>query len=363
MSRPRASGDARMSDIPAASGAPARSRWRRWGPWVGGAVGLAALVWVLRGVDAERFLAILAGADPWFVGLVPVAIAGEQLVRAWKWRQLLSPIRPAGTLGLFGAIMAGYFANLVIPFGLSPVVRSWLIARREDLKTSTVLATVAIDRLIDGVVFTGFVPLTLVLVAVPDATGGIRAGLGWGAAGSLVLFVLLILALAGYKLQAARAEGWLGWCLDRCPPRFAEPAGRLARSFAEGIAWPKENGRRVGIVLASVVIKLIAATHFLWAGLALGILLRPGDYLFLLVFLGFLHVLTHFARIAAGFTVGAVFALGLLGVAEEEALATVLIVQASSMLTVAIVGAFALWRQGVALGELRAAGGKSVRCG
>ena len=337
--------------------ATGKSRWRRWGPWLGGAASVAALAWVLRGVDFGGFLAVLAGADIRILVLVPVAIAGEQLVRAWKWRQLLYPIRPAGTLGLFGAIMAGYFASLVIPFGASPIVRSWLVARREGLKTSSVLATVAIDRLIDGIVFAGFVPVALVLVAVPDPTGGIRAGLSWGAGGSLVLFVLLLFVLAGYRVQAMRGAPWLVSCIHRLPRRFAEPMHRLVRSFAEGIVWPEENGRRVGIVLASVVIKLIAATHLLWAGLALGVLLRPAEYLFLLVFLGFLVILAHFARIVAGFTIGAVFALGLLGVPEEQALAMALIVQGASLLTVAGIGVLALWWQGIALGELRAAGG------
>jgi len=325
---------------------------------------VAALAWVLRGIEVDRLLAVLVGADLRLLALVPVAIAGEQLVRAWKWRQLLYPIRPTGTFGLFGAIMSGYFANVVIPVGVGPIVRSWLVARREGLKTSSVLATVAIDRLIDGIVFTGFVPIALVLVAVPDPTGGIRAGLSWGAGGSLVLFVLLLLALAGYRLQAMHGARWLVWCIDRLPRRFAEPAHNLARSFAEGIVWPKETGRQLGIVLASVVIKLIAATHLLWAGLALGVLLRPAEYLFLLVFLGFLHVLASFARIVGGFTVGAVVALGLLGVPEEPALAMALIVQGASLLTVTGIGALALWWQGVGLGELRAVGGGDrARCG
>ena len=72
-----------------------------------------------------------------------------------------------------------------------------------------------------------------------------------------------------------------------------------------------------------------------------------------MVFLGFLVIVGHFARVVGGFTIGAVFALGLFGVHEEEALAMSLIVQASNLLSVACVGAFALWLQGVALADLR----------
>ena len=332
------------------------SRWRRWSPWAGGLVGIAALAWVLRSVDFERFAATVEGADARFLVLVPVAIAAEQLVRAWKWRQLLHPLRTVGSLSLFGAIMAGFFGGLLLPPGTGPVIRSWLVARRHDLKTGTVLATVAVDRLIDGVVFTGFVPVALVFVAVPDPTGGLRAGLGWGAAGSLVFFVLLLLSLAGYRLHAVRDGGWLARCVARFPVRFAAPLQRGVKSFAEGVVWPKETWRRVGIVLASVVIKLIAASHFLWAGLAFGVQLQPAEYLFLLVFLGFLHIIVRVVHLVGGFTLGAIFALGLLGVAAEQALAIALVVQISALLTTAVIGALALWLQGVALGDLRLAG-------
>lgn len=49
--------------------------------------------WVPEGwaVVFVLFRAVLAVADLRFLLLVPLAMAGEQLVRAWKWRQLLSP--------------------------------------------------------------------------------------------------------------------------------------------------------------------------------------------------------------------------------------------------------------------------------
>jgi hypothetical protein len=84
-----------------------------------------------------------------------------------------------------------------------------------------------------------------------------------------------------------------------------------------------------------------------------------------MVFLGFLVIFGHFARIAGGFIIGAVFALRLLGVPQEEALAMSLIVQMSSLLSVACVGALALWLQGVALADVRtnADGAANVRPG
>jgi len=332
------------------------SRWRRWLPWFGALVGVATLAWLLRGLEFDRFLAILADADVRYVVLVPLAIAAEQLVRGWKWRQLLYPLWPIGTLPLFGAIMAGYLLGLWVPFGFAALARSWLVARRAGLPMSSVLATVALDRLTDGVVFALLVPVALLLVVFPDPTGGIRAGLVWGAAGSLVLFVLLLLSLLVYKRGASRPDGRLVGLIVRLPASMVGPVQRITASFATGIVWPRELGRGLGIVLASVAIKLIAATHLMWAGLAMDAGLLPAQYLFVMVFLGFLVILGHFARITGSFVIGGIFALGLFGVSEERALAMLLVVQGASLLSVAGIGTLALWCQGVALSELRAAG-------
>jgi hypothetical protein len=324
-----------------------------WWSWAGAGIGLALLAIVFWRIDYRRFGDVLANARIEYLALVPAAVALEQLMRAWKWRQILYPLRSVGTLRLFGAIMAGYLGNILIPFGVSPLLRSWLVARLEQLKMSAVLATVAIDRLIDGVVFAILVAVVLTLAVFPDPTGNLRQGLIVGAASSLVLFVAFLWLLAQHKRRIADATSWLQWLISRLPLRLAEPSHRLLTSFAEGIVWPAEPWRRHAIVLSSLVVKLIAATHFLWAGLAFGVVLRPLDYLFLIVFLGFIVILTHFARLAGGFIVGATFALGLFDVSEEVALAMVMVVQIGSLSSVAAIGAFALWRNGIAIGDLQ----------
>lgn len=357
--------DARRRDAVEASGAsaereggdaPGRRGHGRWLSKAGGVAGLAALIWIFARLDYAQLAAILANANPWYLALVPLAVLSEQLLRAWKWRQILHPLRTIGTLRLFGAIMAGYLANLLVPLGLSPLVRSWLVARVESLAMSAVLASVAIDRLIDGIVFAGLVLFVVLFAAIPDPDGRIQLGLVIGATGSLGAIVSVLVLLWRHKRTTAEGLGWVLRTADRLPRRFVARARALATSFADGIVWPAEPWRRSAIVGASILIKLIAASHFLWAGLAVGVWLTPFAYLVLLAILGFIVILAHLARVPGGFIVGAVFALDLFGVDEERALAMTMIVVGSTILSVAVVGAMTLWRHGLALGELRPAG-------
>jgi uncharacterized membrane protein YbhN (UPF0104 family) len=326
-------------------------------------IGLGALVWIALLIDLERLILTLRTAQPAWLLVLLLAIAAEQLVRAWKWRQILHPVKPITTLRLFGAIMAGYLANILVPLGMSPLVRAWLIARLDDLKMSAVLATVAIDRFIDGIVFTGFVALVLAFAVFPDPGGNIRLGLVIAGFGTFALFAGLLAMLAWHKRRMQALSGRMFSVVERLPVGIGTRLKTLLLSFADGIVWPRAHWRRYGILLASIVIKIIATTHFLWAGLAFGVLLKPIDYVFLLVFAGFAHILAHVARVPGGFIVGSIFALGLLNVPKEEAVAMVASVQIASMATVAAIGAVALWREGIALSELRANHGAGARSG
>jgi len=105
-----------------------RSARRGWLMWIGALIGLGALAWVLRRFEFDRFLALVRDADVRFLTLIALAIMAEQLVRAWKWRQLLHPLRPGmGVLRLFGAIMAGLPSRHHVP--LRPRHRCPLVAR------------------------------------------------------------------------------------------------------------------------------------------------------------------------------------------------------------------------------------------
>ena len=335
-------------------GLVAKWRWRGRSVWIATVIGMAACVWLLHDLDYHRFLDIVATADPAYLALVPMAIIGEQWARAVKWRQLLHSLKPIGTAGLFGTLMASYFANLVVP-GISSVARAWLVARREGLRVTAVLATVAIERLIGGIVLTALVPVALAVSVVPGPIGLVQNTLVWTAGVSFTLFSLLLLALVGYRMHVISRTGSLAWLIRLLPPRVGTLIEKLARAFAEGIVWPKESNRRFRIVLASIAMKLIAATQLMWAGLAVGVHLPPTDYLFLLVFLGLLHAFSISARMLGGFTIGAVIALGFFGVLKEQALAMALIVQGNCLLTVAGLGGLVLWLQGIGPGDLRTA--------
>jgi uncharacterized membrane protein YbhN (UPF0104 family) len=322
-------------------------------PIVGGGLAIVVLFWLYRDLDVDKFLAAVATADPVWLITLAATILLEQLVRAWKWRQILFDLKPVSSIRLFGAILAGYGVGIFIPFGVSPLVRSWLIARLEGLRMASVLVTTAIERFLDGIVFALIAGLVALAGEIPQIEGDVRTGLTLAGVLNLGLFSALLwflfLGRAPLGRDDARVSRWIDW--------LAAKGGRrldgLRSAIREGIIWPKDRARQVGAIMASVVMKVISVTHFLWAGLAVGVVLAGWDYLFLMVFAGFALVLARFIRVPGGFVIGSAFALKLLGIPNEQALAMILFNNVFSIVLVVGIGLFVLWRSGVGIRAAR----------
>ncbi len=137
-------------------------------PAVGYGVSAAALVWVYWGFDWRDDLPKL-GAIHWgWVAFAIVSEVGAYFIGGWRWSMLLSPVAPAKMLRSTQAIFVGLFANSVFPFRIGELVRTYLQARWLDIPYSVCLASVTVERVVDGVLLVlGFYLVTL-FVPVPD---------------------------------------------------------------------------------------------------------------------------------------------------------------------------------------------------
>ena len=326
----------------------------RWLPPVlGSAVALALVFWLYRDLNFGRFVEGLRRASPGWIAMLALTILLEQLVNAWKWRQILHDVKPVGTLRLTKALLAGYGANVLVPLGISPLVRSWLIARMEDLKMGTVLTTTVIARFVDGVVFALFAALVAMSGKVPQIAGNLELGLAVAGALNFALFGMLIWAMFRFRTLFAREGPLICRLFDWAASWFRVPGADLRASLCEGVEWPRSHRNRLNVLVGAVAAKLVAATHYLWAGLAVGVVLAPFDYLFLMVFAGFSLVLSRFVRVPGGFVIGSALAFDLLGVPEEQALLMILFNWMLSIILVVGFGLVVLWQSGIDIRRAR----------
>lgn len=322
-------------------------------PVLGAALALWLVFWLYGSLDVARFMAGLRGADPIWLGVLAGAILLEQWFSGWKWRQILYDVKPVGTLRLTGALLAGYGANVLVPLGISPLVRAWLVARLDGLKMATVLSTTIIARFLDGVVFALFAGLVALAGQIPQIEGDLRLGLSVAGALNLALFGGLLWGLFRFRALFAREGPLICRAFDWGAARFGANGPGLRAALGDGIVWPRARTRRLAAIGAAVLGKLVAVTHFLWAGLAVGVVLTAWDYLFLMVFAGFAMVIGRFVRIPASFVFGAGFALKALGVPDEEALLMILFNYITTIILVVGIGLVVLWQSGLDIRRLQ----------
>ena len=321
-------------------------------PIIGTGAALVVLFWLYRDLDVTGFVSAISTSGAAWLGALVATILLEQLVRSWKWRQILFDLRPIALPRLFGAVLAGYGVAVLIPLGISPLVRSWLIARLEGLRMSAILVTAAIERSLDGIVFALFAAFVALAGRTPEIEGDVRTGLVVAGGLNLILFSGLLYILFLGRLPLRRDDALLSRWIDRLASMGGDRLVGLRTAIRTGIVWPRDRWRQVGAVSASIVMKMVAATHFLWAGLAVGVVLGVLDYLFLMVLAGFALVLARFVRVPGGFVIGSGFALKLLGVPDEQALAMILFNHVFSIVLMVGPGLIFLWRSGVDIREV-----------
>ncbi|MBI4508190.1 MAG: flippase-like domain-containing protein [Deltaproteobacteria bacterium] len=87
---------------------------------------------------------------PYLVGYV-VFLMATHFFRAWRWNNLLAPIGaplPPGRLLAISSV--GFMAILALPARLGEFVRPALLRRKGVVSASAVLGTVAVERIVDG---------------------------------------------------------------------------------------------------------------------------------------------------------------------------------------------------------------------
>jgi uncharacterized membrane protein YbhN (UPF0104 family) len=319
---------------------------------------LTAVVFVVlfRFLSAGDLVAAVRRIDPvWILPLLALVALGE-LTRALKWRLILTPVRSVGVVRLYGAIMIGYLSNLVVPLRVSPLVRAYLIRAKEGIPTSTVLATVAIDRLADGLVSVGLLAAVLVAMPLPPSLAEVRVALvtaGWVLLGTY-LAVVVLLALAA---RAPHAGGRIWFGLGRpLPRRWRAWLVGAGRRFARGLVIPRSGWGRLGVVLFALAHKATQVWQIQIAARAFNVNLGFAVGLFLVLFLGAAVIAAGMLGIRGGYYAATAVGLGWFGLAEEIGLAMGVLMGGASLATVALLGLVFLWVEGIGVRELRAWG-------
>jgi uncharacterized protein (TIRG00374 family) len=206
-----------------------------------GAFGIALsvlLLWItLRDVNLREVAAILFESNPWLWLLSAATATAIFPLRARRWQAILAPA--AGRLPfapLWRSTAIGMMVNNVLPVRAGEVARAFALSRAvPQVKFATAFASLAVDRIFDGVVV-----IALFLVASLDSRFPADAQILGGSVDALALSAGLFLgavlaALYAMTLAPERFTAFAEWAVGLVWRAGALKVRALLTSFVSGL--------------------------------------------------------------------------------------------------------------------------------
>jgi glycosyltransferase 2 family protein len=95
----------------------------------------------------------------WVLATIPVMLLSHYL-RALRWITMMKPIQSGiSVMNAFSGVMIGYMMNNITPRG-GELARPFILSRRENVRFSTAIATILVERVIDVLSLSVFVLTT-----------------------------------------------------------------------------------------------------------------------------------------------------------------------------------------------------------
>lgn len=229
---------------------------RSWKFWLGALVSTLFVYWTASGLQWSAFWTALQNAQYWW--LIPAVLVyfGALWARTWRWHYMLRHMREIPLRRLFPVVVIGYMGNNIYPARAGEFIRSYVLKRNEGVSVSASLATVALERLFDGLVMCVFVFATLPFVPLPAIYRSLV--IGFSALFFVALLVFLILASNPLRTErlAVRLIEWL------VPGRWGPKAAEIALKFLRGLESLRSPREVLMIFVTSVAIWLTETTKY-----------------------------------------------------------------------------------------------------
>ena len=213
------------------------------------------LYWVFHDKDPKALSAALMQASWPLLALGAFINLAHNVVRVFRWRRLLEPVRPHVPFRpMFSAVILGFMTTLIVPGRVGELVRPALLSARQDLPLGPCLGTVVADRLLDGVAIVALFVFGSFGARFVAGSASLSAEIRLTAAIALAAIVVGLVVLVAISTLGDRLDGWLSrrWA----PVRWS---GRAALGLSRGADALRSPRHVVPILADSLIIWLMIA--------------------------------------------------------------------------------------------------------
>jgi len=337
---------------------------RRWLWLCIGAMVIGLIFYNLRGSPEwrdfrwQRFWTTLTGAQPGLLLLALVGVYSTYLIRAYRWRYFMHPIKRASLWTLFEGQVLG-FGSIFLIGRLGEFVRPGYIAKKENVSMSAMLAVLVLERVYDSIALVLIFAASLYFEPLAPATA---RGVWVLREGGHIMFAVagaLLLGLVFFRLEAERVTAWLLRRVHFLPSHALSGFKHFLHSFVEGLGLIRDWVGLLGSVASTLLLWFVNASifwlvfqslrggleHLRWVGAGLT------------MFCAAQGLIVQFPGIGGGYQVGAILALTeIFNIPAEPATGAGILVWIMISVPCLALGLVLLVRQGLTFSKLEEIG-------
>jgi hypothetical protein len=327
-----------------------------WRTVLGIAISIAFLYFAFKDLDLAAAIKTAREANYWLLILSAAVATCMFPLRARRWRTILDPVAPKLPFGpLWRATAIGVMVTNVIPLRAGELARPFALTRQlPSVSFSTSLASVAVDRVFDGIVVMVLLAIGVALAHFPTSTTirgySLTHAAGFVVGGALALLVAFYV-LVFFPKTLIRAFELVA---RRVSPSIERRGAEMLARFSEGLSVLRTPGHFIAVFGWTLAHWLVQPLAFWLAFLAVGVHVPLAATLIVQGIIVILVALPSAPGFFGPFEYGAAVGLSLYGVSQSEAATWALLFHIASFIPITLIGAYYAVQLGFSMGDMRA---------
>ncbi len=314
--------------------------------WIGLLISAVFLYLAFRGQDFDEIASALRQANYWYViPAVGLYFIGVYL-RAFRWAWVLRGVNRLSTPFLFSVVVIGYMANNVLPLRAGELVRSYVLSTRTGMRKTSILATIAVERLFDGLTMLIFILVASLFIGLTDQLEVVTV-IAAGLFGALILTLLVLTTSTARELLIRRL-------LPILPLIIRDRAERMLESVFAGLSVMRRRNDLIVVSGLSLIAWLFEASMYLVIAIGFGLEVGVAAILLVTAVANLATLIPSSPGYVGPFEAGVLLALvGAIGIQREVALSYAIVVHAALYLPITLWGLGYWWRESLSWRDIQ----------
>lgn len=323
----------------------------------------------IRNIDWLLLKNALRDANYWFIIPTLILTLLVYVIRAIRWRGLLSHIKSISVINLLSVTSIGFMANNILPARVGEVLRPFILTKKENIKFSTSFATVIVERIFDML---GLIIFTVVVIALLPHPSDTHHNTFAQASASHVsavkesiipslkkwteIFAAVgVLTVAGIFFVVMKPDFFKKILSNLCsflPHKLRDKVLGLYESFIYGLKILEDKKQTVWILVLSLFIWFLGGAEIYLLGFSFHMHLPFVGACLVAVCLALAVALPQAPGYIGVFHIAVLKSLHIFGIETTAAQSYAIVLWAISILPSTIMGFLFLWREGIAFREV-----------